>query len=483
MTTDFNALREREFSRLDAEGHVYLDYTGSGLYAESQIRRHADLLTSSVFGNPHSRNPTSQAATRMVDRVRERLLAFFRADPDEYEVVFTLNATGALKLVGEAYPFESGSRFVLTADNHNSVNGIREYAAAHEAEIHYVPLEGGLKIPAVTGALEGCDRSRSNLFVYPAQSNFSGIKHPMEWIVEAQDLGYDVFLDAAAFAPTSVVDLSKHRPDYVAFSFYKMFGFPTGVGALLARHEALRKLRRPWFCGGTVRFVAAQPGVQLSHVTGRAFEDGTLNFLDIAAIPLGLDFLEAIGMESVNRHVMGLTDRLLHDFEGMRHSSGSPMICVYGPADTSRRGATVAFNVLDPEGKLVDFRTVEERANRANLSLRTGYFCNPGAAEFAFEHPDDEIRRCASTFTPENFSIQQFSVCLNRRPVGGVRVSFGVASTERDLERLREVLGSFRDVAAEAASPEELVPGLLTPHPPVSPGSPGDEPRGWSPAP
>jgi selenocysteine lyase/cysteine desulfurase len=443
MQIDFDELREREFGRLDADGHVYLDFTGSGLYSESQIRRHAELLSHSVFGNPHSRNPTSLAATRMVDGVRDRLLEFFNADPEEYEVVFTLNATGALKLVGEAYPFESGSRFVLTADNHNSVNGIREYAAAHEAEVRYIPLQSGLRIPSVRESLQGAHRDRANLFVYPAQSNFSGVKHPMEWIEEAQSLGYDVFLDAAAFAPTSAVDLRLHHPDFVAFSFYKMFGFPTGVGALLARRDALKKLRRPWFCGGTVRFVSAQPGVQLSHVTGRAFEDGTLNFLDIAAIPHGLDFLERIGMERVNARVMELTAVLLEQLHGLRHSDGAPMICIYGPDSPAGRGATVAFNVLHPDGRLVDFRAVEERANQANLSLRTGYFCNPGAAEFAFEHPDDEIRRCASTFTPENFTIQQFSVCLNRRPVGGVRVSFGIASTRSDLDRLIEVLNSF----------------------------------------
>jgi len=474
MAIDFQELREREFSRLDAEAHVYLDYTGSGLYSESQIRRHADTLTRSVYGNPldytgsglysesqirrhadtltrsvygnpHSRNPTSQAATRMVDEVRERLLRFFDADPDEYEVVFTPNATGALKLVGEAYPFEPGSRFVLTADNHNSVNGIREFAAAHGAEILYIPLSKGLQIPTVQEHLESADRTCSNLFVFPAQSNFSGVKHPLEWISAAQEHGFDVFLDAAAFAPTSSLNLRKCRPDYVALSFYKMFGFPTGVGALLARRSALKKLRRPWFCGGTVRFVSAQHGVQLPHVTGRAFEDGTLNFLDIAAIPLGLDFLEQIGMEQVNAHVMGLTRATLQHFDRLVHSNGAPMIGIYGPSSCENRGATIAFNVLDAEGELIDFRSVEERANQANLSLRTGYFCNPGAAEFAFEHPDDEIRRCASAFTAENFTIQQFSVCLNRRPVGGVRISFGIASTHGDMDRLFEVISSFRD--------------------------------------
>ena len=42
---------------------------------------------------------------------------------------------------------------------------------------------------------------------------------------------WHVLLDAAKLAATSVLDLSVHRPDFVAVSFYKMFGYPTGLGA------------------------------------------------------------------------------------------------------------------------------------------------------------------------------------------------------------------------------------------------------------
>src|SRR3954462_8754484 len=132
-------LRRTEFGRLDACGHVYLDYTGAGMYAESQLAEHLELLRSHVLGNPHSVNPTSAATTELVERARAAVLAFFRASPDEYEAIFTPNATGALRLVGEAYPFRPGDRFLLTFDNHNSVNGIREFARARGAEPTYVP--------------------------------------------------------------------------------------------------------------------------------------------------------------------------------------------------------------------------------------------------------------------------------------------------------------------------------------------------------
>ena len=113
------------YKRLDQKGLVYLDYTGGGLYADSQIRQHMALLRDSVFGNPHSTNAASEAATQRVDRVRAYVLEFFKASPSEYVAIFTSNATAAIKLVGESYPFGPGDRYLLTFDNHNSVNGIR----------------------------------------------------------------------------------------------------------------------------------------------------------------------------------------------------------------------------------------------------------------------------------------------------------------------------------------------------------------------
>jgi molybdenum cofactor sulfurtransferase len=451
MTDFFTELRRREFTRLDALGHVYLDYTGAGLYAEGQVRAHADYLCGAVLGNPHSRNPTSRVATEKVEEARAKVLRFFNADPDAYEVVFTLNASGALKLVAEAYPWEPGVQFLLTADNHNSVNGIREYASARGAEVRYVPLDAELRVPALEPHLTCADCTQPNLFAFPAQSNFSGVKHPLEWIEAARERGYHTLLDAAAFVPTSRLDLSSCTPDFVCLSFYKMFGFPTGVGALLARRNVLGELHRPWFSGGTVRFVSAQNRVHLQHVTGRAFEDGTPNYLGIAAAGAGLDFLGQIGVEAINAHVMRLTAVLLERLRTLRHANGAPLVRIYGPQTLERRGGTVPFNLLDPAGELVDFRVVEERTNAANLSIRTGFFCNPGAAEFAFDYHDDEAFRCVQTLTPETFTLQQFADCMGDQAVGAVRASLGIASNEADIDRLIQVLATFRDARAEHA--------------------------------
>ena len=226
-TAPLDELRRTDFSRLDRGGHVYLDYTGGGLYAESQLREHVRLLEDGVFGNPHSINPTSAASTELVERARACVLEFFSAAPDEYEAIFTPNATGALRLVGESYPFHPGDRFLLTFDNHNSVNGIREFARARGAETTYIPSvapELRVEENLLGRYLTDTVGDHHNLFAYPAQSNFSGVQHPLEWIEQAHAHGWDVLLDAAAFVPTNRLDLSGWHPDFVALSFYKMFG-------------------------------------------------------------------------------------------------------------------------------------------------------------------------------------------------------------------------------------------------------------------
>ena len=247
--------------------------------------------------------------TELVEQARDAVLAFFRASPDEYVAIFTPNATGALRLVGEAYPFRPGDRFLLTFDNHNSVNGVREFARARGAETTYVPSaapELRVDDELLDRYLDEVGGDHHNLFAFPAQSNFSGVHHPLEWIERAHDHGWDVLLDAAAFVPTNRLDLSRWHPDFVPLSFYKLFGWPTGVGVLLARREALDRLERPWFSGGTIVAAFVQRDFHQDAPGAAHFEDGTVNFLNLPAVEIGIRHLERIGIETVHARVEAL---------------------------------------------------------------------------------------------------------------------------------------------------------------------------------
>ena len=193
-----------------------------------------------------------------------------------------------------------------------------------------------------------------------------------------------MLLDAAAYVPTNRLDLSRWHPDYVATSFYKMFGWPTGVGCLLARHDALAKLERPSFSGGTIVAAFVQREYYQSAPGPAHFEDGSVNYLGLPAIEVGLRHLERIGMETIHTRVASLGDEVLRVLSLLGHADGSPVGTIYGPQDAERRGATIAFNFLYPDGSVVDERYVDRVARRHKVSLRTGCFGNPGAGEIAF---------------------------------------------------------------------------------------------------
>ena len=441
--TDFADLRAMEFSRLDADRHAYLDFTGANLYPESLVAAHAAMLRRTVLGNPHAENPASLASSGIIAEARRRTLEFLEADPAEYVVCFTANATGALAHVAAGYPFGPDNALVLSADNHNSVNGIREYAHRAGAPVSYIPLDDELRLEAAELHLAREARGRG-LFAFPAQSNFSGVKHPLSLVRSAQRLGYRVLLDAAALLPMTRLSLRDVPADFVALSYYKMFGYPSGIGALVARRDALAELRRPWFSGGTVQFVSVQNGMHALHEGEEAFEDGTSNFLAIAAVPAGLDYLEEVGLEHIERQGMGLTCELIAALGDMRHANGARLAEVYGPRTRDMRGATVAFNLLDDAGAPIPFTRVEERARMARVSVRGGCFCNPGASEAAFRFPAGEAAACLASASSDGWSIGRFAECMRGYPVGAVRASFGAPSNANDLRRLLGVVASFR---------------------------------------
>ncbi len=437
-TRALDDIRRRNHPQLDGLGHVYLDYTAGNLVPLELVERHAALLRDHVLGNPHSTNPASALTTTFVEQARESVLEFFNATSDEYLVIFTANATQALKLVGEAYPFAPDGEYLLTFDNHNSVNGIREFARAHKCPTTYVPVvlpDMRVNDDELASLLGRAGRGGPRLFAYPAQSNFSGVQHPLDWIPLAQEKGWDVLLDAAAFTPTNRLDLTLWKPDFVSQSFYKIFGYPTGVGCLIARRTALAKLRRPWFAGGTITVASVQGDKFYLAEDAAGFEDGTPNYLALPAIEFGLQYIRDIGIDTIHNRVGCLTAWLIDRLIGLRHSNGAALVRVYGPRSGTRRGGTVTFNLYDCDGRAIDHRDVEQRANLASISIRTGCFCNPGGGEIALGITGTELSSCFHQPEHEtHLTIDDFRLCIDGKSTGAVRASLGLVSNVGDIE-------------------------------------------------
>lgn len=439
LNARFAELRAKEFPALDRQRLVYLDYTGAALPSRSQLRAHEALVQGPALGNPHADHAPSRASTAIIEAARARTLRFLDADPEEYGVCFTTNASAAAKLVGEGFRFGSNGLLALSADNHNSMNGLREYAARAGAALRTLPLDAELRLDQPERHLRSRGGRGGRLLAFPAQSNFSGVRHSLSLVTEAQRLGYAVLLDAAAFVPTNALSLRAIKPEFVVLSFYKVFGFPTGVGALVVRRDALQRLDRPWFSGGTVDWVSIRHRRHQLRRTLEAFEDGTPNYYGIAALKAGFSFLQRVGIEALGAHVAGLTLRLLDQLQRATHRNGAPMFQVYGPLDGHDRGGTVPFNLVNRQGRGIAYEKVEARARAAGVAVRGGCFCNPGSAEAAFHFPAAASLRCFRT--ADAFTPRRFAHCLgDGHAVGAIRASVGAATSEGDIDRAMEVL-------------------------------------------
>lgn len=378
-----------------------------------------------------------------------------KKDDSIYTCVFTSGATGGLKLVGDAFPFAKGGKFVLLTENHNSVLGIREIALGKGAD--FVAVDD----PTAASAAEAfsCDAggapAKTNLFAFPAEENFAGAKFPVaEWTKFVHGLSrpecrWKVLLDAAALAPTNPLDLGAlwrmgpaHAPEFVVISFYKMMGFPTGAGALLVRNDALPLLHQPYWGGGQV--LIALPGAHfMVPASGKheQLEAGTINFLSIAAVRNGLGALVRLGgPKAIQDHTWALTQWLYNEMAKTVHSAGStagsqkrPVFEIYGnhaSGNRSQQGAIITFNVLRRDGSYVGFGDVAEAAEKAGFHLRTGCMCNPGACYAALRHSNVDIIQFAHNYAsaPSHNDIR-----INGRPVGAVRLSIGYPTTFAEL--------------------------------------------------
>ncbi|KAF9206670.1 hypothetical protein BGZ49_002031 [Haplosporangium sp. Z 27] len=481
---------------------IYLDHAGATLPAQHLLQKFTADLTSNLYANPHSKSPSSQATSARVDSARQKILEHFKASiRGEWDVIFTANATAGIKLVGDAFPWtrqsastsanetRPTSKLTILREAHTSLVGLRGLAQDAEGcidieTISKSQLEERIMPPQVR------DRSNSlrshhpspppspsastpdliesssmeidqdsieptyNLFAYPAQCNFSGRRFPLSWTsqiknqLDTQTTKNLVLLDAASYVMTSELDLSDYdsSPDFIVVSFYKMFGFPTGLGAVIVKSELGPKLRKRYFGGGTVSAITSEESWQVyrSSIHGR-FEDGTLNFLDIVALDLAFDSMREIfgSYSNISPHVTALHKLMYKAMKGLKHYNGAPLCDIYvesqdqdGKVSESSLvgnpetyGPILNFNLKRSNGNWIGYGDVERLASMKNIHVRTGGFCNPGSMQRWLNLSADEVKK----------NLEAGHVCwddtdiLNGKPTGSVRVSLGAMSTVDDV--------------------------------------------------
>ncbi|KAL6854615.1 PLP-dependent transferase [Trichoderma novae-zelandiae] len=449
---------------------VYLDHAGSTLCSKSLMDAFAKEMTSVLYGNPHSGSSPSQHSSSRIDQVRVHLLDFFKADPDQYDLVFVANATAGVKLVVEGMrSLPDGYVLAYHQACHTSVVGARE-----EAQESVCPDDTGVQswLGGENPFKTGTSGSPATLFAYSAQSHMDGRRYPLSWAKqlknsEAQASSRTLtLLDAASLSATSQLDLShpQFAADFVVTSLYKIFGFPD-LGVLLVRRSAESIFdQRRYFGGGTVDVVLCgdeQWHAPKPYSLHERLEDGTLPFHSIIAVDMAISTHQRLfgSMDQISAHTAYLSRELCRGLHNLRHANGNPVCHIYSevPDDVTpaEAGPVVSFNLRDSRGLWIGLAEVEKLAILRNMHVRTGGVCSPAALASALELQPWEMKRNLSA----GIRCGEDSGRFTNKPTGIIRASLGAMNTQSDVSRFLAFVQEFF-VEEALGVPDQVSPAL-----------------------
>ena len=305
----------------------------------------------------------SQEATEEYEEARRKVATFLNAPTDE-EVVFTRSATAAMNLFAYGWGLNTlkpGDRVLTSVMEHHANIVPWHIIARHTgAELVYLDLADDFRID-----LEGLhDRldERVRIVALSGMSNVLGTMPPIETIAaRAREVGAVVLVDGAQLVPHSPVDVQTLGADFLAFSGHKMLG-PTGIGVLWGRRELLEEMEPAEGGGEMIRDVRLHESTWAP--VPHKFEAGTPPFVEAIGLGAAVDYLSAIGMDSVMEHDRRLTAYALKRLEEI------PDLSIQGPSEIADRGGTISFHI--PGIHAHDIATI---LDDHGVAVRAGHHC------------------------------------------------------------------------------------------------------------
>lgn len=342
---------------------VYLDSAATSQKPVSVIEtleKYYKEYNSNVHRGVHT---LGTKATDAYEGAREKVRRFINAKSTE-EIIFTRGATTALNMVAHSYGLDNlreGDEIVITfMEHHANIIPWQQVAKKTGATLKYIPLQedGTISLEDVRATVT----SNTKIVSVMKVSNVLGVMNPIKEIAKiAHENGAIMVVDGAQAAPHMKIDVQDLDCDFLAFSGHKMCG-PTGIGVLYGKKQHLEKMEPVETGGEMIDFV------DLYESTWKElpwkFEAGTPIIAGAVGLGAAIDFLEQIGLESIEAHEHKLAayamDKL-SQIEGMT---------IYGPKDPGLRAGVVTFNIEDVHPH--DVATV---LDAEGIAVRAGHHC------------------------------------------------------------------------------------------------------------
>lgn len=344
---------------------IFLDSGATSQRPERVLREEFHFLTHTNAPVHRGSYQLAEEATEAYEDARERIAHFVGAD--EPEIAFTKNATEALNevayLLGDdragEFQVKEGDEVVVTEiEHHANLIPWQELCRRTGAHLKWYSAtdDGRVDLDSLTLS------DRTKVVAFTHQSNVTGAQPDVEELVScAHSVGAVAVLDACQSVPHKAVDFHALDVDFSAFSGHKMLG-PNGVGVMYGKADILAQMP-PFLTGGSMITT-----VQMDHSgytePPQRFEAGTQMTSQVVGLGAAVEFLQAIGMDAVEKHEHMLTKyalEKLNDIDGLR---------IIGPTTPEHRGSSVSFSLNG-----VHPHDLSQVLDDDGIAVRSGHHC------------------------------------------------------------------------------------------------------------
>ncbi len=318
----------------------------------------------------------------------------------DHEIIFTSGTTDAINLVSNTLALSEqissdDSIIISGLEHHSNIVPWQILCQRTGAALKVIPVldDGTLDMNAYSALLA---ESSVKLVAVNHVSNALGTINPVQTIIsKAKAQGALVLIDGAQAAPHLTIDVQALGCDFYAFSGHKVYG-PTGIGVLYGRETILNALP-PWRGGGEMI-----KEVTFEHTTYNElpfkYEAGTPDIEGAIALAAAIDYMNALGMESIAAHEKSLQELATSALLEL------PDIHIYG--STPEKAAVISFRLgnIHPYdlGTLMD---------QMGIAVRTGHHCcQPLMARFGIT---GTVRASFAAYNTEE-EVAQFITAIKK---------------------------------------------------------------------
>lgn len=436
-----NYMREVDMKNMNSA--VYMNFAKRNVVLDSQITTAEAFLTTNLLSNPHSSSGSSNLTRENIAQLRKGLLkTVLSTSRKRYTLIFTDSVASSWKLLGESFPWTNTSTFWYNQSTSAEVLGIRKTAGFHNARFMAINSSILSIVPTIPDDEVIETRMKQvpvNFMVLPLVNAFDGARTPrkvMRAVTKAAsvELLVDkevcfVAADASISAGSTNLNLTDTPFHAVVLSFEELFGMPE-ISALVIRNDALDFLKKRYNGGGTLVYALVDQPYEVTVTGPEAWEDGTIQYQQIASLNAGLDLFEVFAKSAKEKRLFELTQRLYNNLKAIQ----SNRITFYGNHELKSCDQQAPILTFRVSG--IESRDLVERARQA------GFIVHPVCRE--------SLKRCleASDVSEHDFqhgfnaSLPFSEQVFNGKHLEAVRVSLGWTSVESDVDRFSQWLAT-----------------------------------------